>query len=159
MLSQEVRDLLLVSTGAICILLCLVVCISSIKLYKLSKRWGLFLAYSGVDNFDQLFAELCRQQEEVKEKLENVSSSTVNCNLKIRSALRHTGLVRFDAFTDVGGKQSFALAMHDETGNGVLITSIVGRQDCRVYAKRLISGNAERNLLDEEREALDIASG
>lgn len=69
-------------------------------------------------------------------------------------AKRHVGLVKYDAFEDVGGSQSFALALYDDKGDGALITSLVGRSDCRVYCKPLIGGKSERSLSQEEQRAI-----
>ncbi|HEX9234984.1 MAG TPA: DUF4446 family protein [Actinomycetota bacterium] len=69
-------------------------------------------------------------------------------------AIRHVGLVRFDAFEDMGGQLSFSAALLDGHGDGVVITSINGRHDTRVYAKRVVKGASVHNLADEEREAI-----
>jgi hypothetical protein len=65
--------------------------------------------------------------------------------------------VKYDAFEDVGGNQSFALAVYDDRGDGALITSLSGRTDCRVYCKPLIAGKSERNLSQEEQRAIQEA--
>ena len=76
----------------------------------------------------------------------------------MESSKRFLGLVRYDAFEDMGGAQSFALAIFDENGDGTVVTSQVGRSDCRVYAKELNGGRAERELSAEEKEAIDAAA-
>ena len=74
--------------------------------------------------------------------------------LLAEESLRYVGLVRFDAFEDMGGRLSFSAALLDGHGNGVVITSINGRQDTRCYAKRVTAGASPHNLSDEEREAI-----
>ena len=69
-------------------------------------------------------------------------------------AVRHVGVVRFDAFEDMGGRLSFSAALLDGNGDGVVITSINGRQDTRCYAKRVSNGSSIHNLTDEERQAI-----
>jgi hypothetical protein len=69
-------------------------------------------------------------------------------------AVRHVGVVRFDAFEDMGGRLSFSAAILDGRGDGVVITSINGRQDTRCYAKPVRAGNSAHHLTDEEREAI-----
>ena len=64
------------------------------------------------------------------------------------------GLVRYDAFEDVGGRLSFSCALLDEHGTGVVLTSINGRQDTRVYAKPVAGGTSSYNLSLEEEEAI-----
>ena len=64
----------------------------------------------------------------------------------IRSTVRHVGLLRYDAFEDVGGRLSFSCAMLDDEGSGVVLTSINGRQETRVYAKPVTTGTSSYNL-------------
>jgi len=73
-------------------------------------------------------------------------------------AVRHVGVVRFDAFEDMGGRLSFSAALLDGHGDGVVITSINGRQDTRCYAKQVQSWTSIHNLSDEERQAIKEAS-
>jgi hypothetical protein len=72
----------------------------------------------------------------------------------IEGAVRHVGLVRYDAFEDVGGRLSFSCALLDDHGNGVVVTSINGRQDTRVYAKPITDAKSRYNLSTEEEEAI-----
>jgi hypothetical protein len=72
----------------------------------------------------------------------------------IEGAVRRVGLVRYDAFEDVGGRLSFSCALLDDHGNGVVVTSINGRQDTRVYAKPITGGRSPYNLSVEEEEAI-----
>ena len=72
----------------------------------------------------------------------------------INAAVRHVGLLRYDAFEDVGGRLSFSCALLDDSGTGVVLTSINGRQDTRVYAKPIAEGASAYNLSGEEEEAI-----
>jgi hypothetical protein len=72
----------------------------------------------------------------------------------LRTAVRHVGLVRFDAFEDMGGRLSFSAALLDDKGDGIVITSINGRQDTRCYAKTVQRGTSIHNLSDEEEQAI-----
>jgi hypothetical protein len=72
-------------------------------------------------------------------------------------AVQKVGLIRFDAFDDVGGKLSFAMAFMDDRGDGIILSSINGRQDSRVYAKPVKGGESVFNLSIEEREAIGQA--
>jgi Protein of unknown function (DUF4446) len=72
----------------------------------------------------------------------------------MEGAVRNVGLVRYDAFEDVGGRLSFSCALLDDRGNGVVVTSINGRQDTRVYAKPITEGTSGYNLSVEEEDAI-----
>ena len=72
-------------------------------------------------------------------------------------ALRHLSVVRYDAFGDVGGHLSWSLAVLDDAGNGVVLTSIHGRSEARTYAKSVAGWTCEQQLSPEEDEAIEHA--
>jgi hypothetical protein len=74
-------------------------------------------------------------------------------------ALRHLAVVRYDAFGDMGGHQSWSLAVLDDAGHGVVLTSIHGRSEARTYAKSIASWTCEQQLSPEEEEAISVAKG
>jgi Protein of unknown function (DUF4446) len=69
-------------------------------------------------------------------------------------ALRHLAVVRYDAFGDMGGHLSWSLALLDDAGDGVVLTSIHGRSDARTYAKSVAAWTCEQQLSAEEEEAI-----
>ncbi|QYJ03487.1 DUF4446 family protein [Nocardioides panacisoli] len=72
-------------------------------------------------------------------------------------ALRHLAVERYDAFSDLGGQLSWSVALVDPAGNGVVLTSIRGREDARTYAKGITAWEGDQELSPEERRALDRA--
>jgi hypothetical protein len=72
-------------------------------------------------------------------------------------ALRHLAVVRYDAFGDMGGHLSWSLALLDDAGDGVVLTSIHGRSDARTYAKSVAGWTCEQQLSPEEEEAITHA--
>ena len=72
-------------------------------------------------------------------------------------ALRHLSVVRYDAFGDVGGHLSWSVAVLDDAGNGVVLTSIHGRSEARTYAKSIAGWSCEQQLSPEEQEAIEHA--
>jgi Protein of unknown function (DUF4446) len=73
------------------------------------------------------------------------------------ASVRHVSVVRFDAFEDMGGRLSFSAALLDGHGDGLVITSINGRQESRCYSKQVRGGSSVHNLTDEERQAIKEA--
>ena len=71
-----------------------------------------------------------------------------------RDALRHLAVVRYDAFGDMGGHLSWSLALLDDGGHGVVLTSIHGRSEARTYAKSISGWSCEQQLSPEEDEAI-----
>jgi hypothetical protein len=74
--------------------------------------------------------------------------------LESADALRHLAVVRYDAFGDVGGQLSWSMALLDDHGNGVVLTSIHGRNDARTYAKSIVGFDCDQQLSPEEADAL-----
>lgn len=72
--------------------------------------------------------------------------------------IRRVGLVRYNPFSDSGGDQSFALALLDEHGDGIVISSLYGREMNRVYAKKIEKGTSVKyQLTEEEKQAINEA--
>jgi hypothetical protein len=74
------------------------------------------------------------------------------------TALRHVGVVRYDAFGDMGGRLSFSAAVFDAQGDGFVLTSINGRSETRTYAKGLTGRKSEHSLSPEEEQAIREAN-
>jgi hypothetical protein len=72
-------------------------------------------------------------------------------------AMRHVAVVRYDAFTDTGGQLSWSMALLDDSGSGVVLTSIQGRNDSRSYAKNVAGWTSETQLSPEEEDAISHA--
>lgn len=77
--------------------------------------------------------------------------------LEVATSLRHLAVVRYDAFGDMGGHLSWSMALLDDRGDGVVLTSIHGRSDSRTYAKNVSGWAASQQLSPEEQEAIGFA--
>jgi len=77
--------------------------------------------------------------------------------VEVSDALRHLAVVRYDAFGDMGGHLSWSMALLDDSGNGVVLTSIHGRSEARTYAKNITDWKCEQQISPEEEEALAVA--
>jgi uncharacterized protein DUF4446 len=95
-----------------------------------------------------------RQIQKLEHAIRTLNAIDRKQQVLVEGAVRHVGLVRYDAFEDVGGRLSFSCAMLDDHANGVVVTSINGRQDTRVYAKPVNEGRSTYNLSVEEEEAI-----
>jgi hypothetical protein len=75
------------------------------------------------------------------------------------TALRHVALVRYDAFADVGGRLSYSVAILDDTGSGLVLTTLSGKADVRTYVRTISAGTPDGSLTAEEQQAIDAAVG
>jgi hypothetical protein len=92
-------------------------------------------------------------------ELAGLREETLALHDAVARAVQRVGLVRFDAFEDLGGMLSFAVAMLDKEGSGVVLSSINGRNETRIYAKPIEHGASRINLSGEEEEAIRRALG
>ncbi len=98
--------------------------------------------------FEELFKQVWRLKEDTN-SLKDGLSKIENLGLK---HVQRVELIRFNPYNDTGGDQSFSLAMLDDKGSGVVITSLHARSSTRVFAKPISLGKANNNRLSEEEE-------
>ncbi len=84
----------------------------------------------------------------------SVGTRTGELEVRGRRAVQRIGLVRYNPFEDTGSNQSFALALLDDNGDGIVLSSLHSRHTTRIYAKPLVRGRSEAPLSTEETEAL-----
>ena len=95
--------------------------------------------------------------ERLEQAVRALNGTNRRQQFQIEGSVRRVALLRYDAFEDVGGRLSFSCAMLDEHGTGVVLSSINGRQETRVYAKPVAAGTSTYNLSAEEEEAIRLA--
>jgi hypothetical protein len=88
----------------------------------------------------------------------DIRASLTIAQRDINAALRHVSVVRYDAFGDMGGRLSFSAAMLDDNGDGILLTSIHGHTESRMYIKTVTRRTADGRVSPEELEAISNAS-
>jgi hypothetical protein len=95
--------------------------------------------------------------ERASERMADMEAVHGLIDARTRRSLQHIGMVRFNPFEDTGSDQSFAIALLDDRRDGVVISSLHGRSNTRVFAKPVSDGGSPHNLSDEEAEAIRIA--
>ena len=95
--------------------------------------------------------------ERASERMAEMEAMHGLIDARTRRSLQHIGMVRFNPFEDTGSDQSFAIAMLDDRRDGIVISSLHGRSNTRVFAKPVADGGSAHNLSDEEAEAIRIA--
>ena len=98
-----------------------------------------------------------RNPATVPTDLEGLRGEVQALRAESNDALRHLEVVRYDAFGDMGGRLSWSLALLDDGGNGVVLTSIHGRSEARTYAKNIATWQCDQAMSPEEEEAVKFA--
>jgi hypothetical protein len=109
---------------------------------------------ASVPTGDDAVGALLGKIERLEQAVRALNGTDRRQQFQIEGSVRRVALLRYDAFEDVGGRLSFSCAMLDEHGTGVVLTSINGRQETRVYAKPVAVGTSTYNLSAEEEEAI-----
>ena len=115
-----------------------------------SRGRGQPTALAGDDAVGALLGKIDRLEQAVRA----LNATDRTQQVQIEGSVRRVGVLRYDAFEDVGGRLSFSCALLDDHGTGVVLTSINGRQETRVYAKPVTTSQSTYNLSREEEEAI-----
>ena len=96
-------------------------------------------------------------KEFLKNSTEKNRSDIKTLFKNMEGAYQKMGLVKYDAFNEMGGKLSFSLALLNETDDGFVLNAVHSREGCYTYIKEIVEGNSFIVLAEEEQEALDMA--
>ena len=124
---------------------------------RTERRWRELMRGADGASLETLLKTHLADRARLEAEFESLAARVKRAETAAESAKRHVGLVRFDAFEEVGGVQSFSVAILDTRGDGLVLTSIVGRETCRVFTKAIVAGRSERELGGEERRAIHEA--
>lgn len=102
--------------------------------------------------------EVLEYLKKLEKNHEKISREFEEFKEKSRKNLQKVGIVRFNPFKEIGGEQSFSIAVLDANDNGIVITSHYGREANRVYAKPIEKGTSKYQLSKEENEAISEAT-
>ena len=126
----------------------------SMKMTRFLKRYRIFMKGRDAASLEKAFAQKFLEVD----KLTEMASVQANEIRRIKEIMSRTankiGIVKYDAFPDVGGRLSFALAMLDESDSGFVLNAIHGREGCYTYVKEIVKGESYVVLGQEEKEAL-----
>jgi len=147
----------LLGLSALSLILLIFSILVSRKLSKLSRRYNTKLMDGSVGEIVDCLAQQTKAITAIEARLDEIGAKQAEQAEAIARCVQKVGMVRFDAFDDVGGEQSFAVVFLDGNGSGVAMSSLYGRQDSRLYAKGISNGEGERALSDEEQAALGKA--
>jgi hypothetical protein len=101
--------------------------------------------------------EILSQLKNLKENFEKFSEELEKLKKESKFSIQKIGIVRFNPFFEIGGNQSFSVALLDGNNNGFVITSLYTREGNRIYAKPIVDEKSQYLLSKEEKEAIEKA--
>lgn len=152
--------LIIIAVLAVFVLVSVILLIVQIcKVNKLKKRLDRFLLGKDGLSLEQDIVELFEDNKFLKNTTEKNKRDIRTIYKKMENTFQKIGLVKYDAFHQMGGQLSFCLALLDENNNGFIINSVHSTEGCYCYTKEIKNGECSISLGTEEAEALAIAMG
>lgn len=108
------------------------------------------------DIFDAV-SEISKENEGIKEDLKKIQINYNMLEKEVKTSIKKVGIVRYNAFSDVGSDLSFSIALLDSNDNGIIITGIYGRNDTATFAKPIEKSQSKYPLSAEEIQAIERA--
>jgi len=133
------------------------VALLQVRLSRTCKEYSRVMTGTDGHNLEQALADYLQQVEAVLETVSDLESRTRQTERTAQHSMQWLGLIRYNPFRDTGGAQSFALALTDGRGDGIVISSLHTRENTRVYAKPLHNWESAYTLTDEEKQAIERA--
>jgi hypothetical protein len=128
---------------------------------RINKILDDILEKGKIKNFKDVFLKQKERNDELEEQIKEAVARIKALEDISQITIKKVGIVRYNPFNDMGGNQSFVVALLDSRNNGFLISSLFGQEGTRVYAKTIKQGKPDYMLSGEEQEALAraISSG
>lgn len=127
------------------------------RLQKLIKRYNALMRGVDKGSLEALLEKYVDLTNRQATRLGELDQAYATLSEKAKFSVSKVGLVRFNAFDGVGGNQSFSLAMLNENGDGIVVTSLFGRSESAIYAKPVKGGTATLTPSSEEADAIEQA--
>lgn len=142
--------------GVLLILFILTI-VNIVQMKKLKKNYRIFMSGKDAKTLEDTLIQRLDQVDSLLESNEENDSNIKVLSKNMQRTYQKMGLIKYDAFHEMGGKLSFSLAMLDMRNNGFIINAMHTREGCYTYIKEIIDGNSVIVLSEEEQEALKRA--
>lgn len=127
------------------------------KYNRLKSSYASFMRGKDGKTLEESFRDKFTEIETILKVTKQSRQDIREINKKMENNYQKRGIVKYDAFNEMGGKLSFALAMLDGNNNGWVINAMHSREGCYTYVKEIVKGESYVELAEEETEALDRA--
>lgn len=147
----------LAGVGAVAIISLIVVVVLAVRLSRVRKNLVLLRGSGDPVDIFGVVGRAMKSIDALSSRVDVLATRQQDDEIRQRLALQRFGLVRYDAFEEMGGRLSFSAAFLDDHGDGIIVTSINGRTETRTYAKPIRQLLSEHNLSEEENAAIAAA--
>ena len=126
----------------------------NMRLSRLERRYKIFMKGSDAQSLEKVFVRKFAQIDRLYEAKEDHDHDILFLKKNMEKMFNKYGVEKYDAFDDVGGKLSFALALLDKENTGLILNAVHSRDNCFLYLKEIVKGESYVMLSQEEVEAL-----
>lgn len=151
---------ILVLVLAVIILILLILNIVNMcSISKLKKKYNKFMQGKNAKSLESEIVALFDDNKFIKNAVDKNKKDISTLYHKLESTFQKVGIIKYDAFNQMGGKLSFCLALLDENNNGFILNSVHSTEGCYSYTKVIENGECKISLGEEESNALNMAMG
>ena len=148
---------LLLTLLIINVILLILIILAFLQINKFTKKYKKFMQGKNASSLEKDIMSLYEDNTFIKANVEKNKKDIAELFEKYKTTFQKMGLVKYDAFKEMGGKLSFTLALLDENNNGVLLNSVHSSDVCYSYTKRIKNGDSAITLSNEEKVAVERA--
>ncbi len=150
---------ILLGVVVLCIILIIVTIVQIAKTNKLRKKYEKFMQGKDAKSLEKDIIGLYEDNKFLKANVDKNKHDIRRLYKNMESTFQKVGIVKYDAFQQMGGKLSFSLALLNENNDGFILNSVHSSEGCYSYTKEIKGGECSISLGDEEEKALNIAMG
>ncbi len=150
-------DYIILGLAGAAVILFILWIVNIVQISSLKKKYKLFMGGKDAKSLEEVLSGKLNQIDSL---ISANAANEVNIDKlfrKMKFTFQKAGLIKYDAFNEMGGKLSFSLALLNETDDGFVLNAVHSREGCYTYIKEIIEGNSVIVLSEEEKEALDMA--
>lgn len=141
------------------VILLIVTIVQTAKTSKLKKKYNKFMQGKDAKSLEADIIKLYEDNQDIKSMTDTNRQDIKKLYKNMELTFQKIGIVKYDAFQQMGGKLSFSLALLNENNDGFILNSVHSSEGCYSYTKEIKGGVCEISLGDEEEKALSIAMG
>ena len=150
-------DYIILGLAGFCIILFILVIVNMVQTSKMKKKYKKFMSGKNAKSLEEILVKRLNQIDSLVD-----ANATNEKNIKkvvnnMKFTFQKVGLVKYDAFNEMGGKLSFSLALLNASNDGFVLNAVHSREGCYTYIKEIIDGNYIIVLAEKEQDALNMA--
>lgn len=150
-------DYLIIALAAIVVVMIVLWIVNIIQIKKLKKNYKIFMKGKDAKSLEEVLIRRLDQVDSLILSNKQNEKDIQNIFANMKFTFKKVGLVKYDAFQEMGGKLSFSVALLNEKNDGFVLNAVHSREGCYTYIKEIVDGNSIIVLAEEEQEALKMA--